>query len=107
MKKIDLLKYGFTRCEERDVEDDGVIYERWYYKGILPLTYGYLEDSYYGYHCLLIRMDYFLKLKDYIDDYKVIDEFNGVKAVDMEKLLSNCEYIFNKYNKALHKYDEE
>ena len=38
---------------------------------------------------------------------KVIDEFNGVKAVDMEKLLSNCEYIFNKYNKALHKYDEE
>ena len=52
-------------------------------------------------------MDYFLKLKDYIDDYKVIDEFNGVKAVDMEKLLSNCEYIFNKYNKALHKYGEE
>ena len=38
---------------------------------------------------------------------KLIDEFNGVKTVDMEKLLSNCEYVFNKYNEALHKYDEE
>lgn len=107
MGKINLLNYGFTRCEERDVEDDGMIIERWYYKGILPLTYVYLEDDSDAFHCLLIRMDYFLKLKEYDRDYGVISEFNGVKEVDIDKLLSNCEYIFNKYNKALHKYDEE
>ncbi len=94
MKRINLVNNGFKRLQERDFEDDGNHFKGYEYKG-LPITY--LNDSTGYYLCL--RLDYLgVPYNQYREDYRILDEFNGVDKIDMDKLIANCEYIINKYN---------
>lgn len=94
MKRINLIKNGFKRCEERDFEDDGSYFKCYTYKG-LPITYLNSCGEYY----LCLRLDYLgINYKNYKEDLAILDEFNGVAEIDISKLIANCEYIIKKYN---------
>lgn len=88
----DLIKVGFERREDLDFSDDGNHFKGFSYKG-LPLSYLKSNGEYYT----SLRIDYLegLNYYDYSNKewYKLEDEFNGCKEVDVDKLVENAEKI--------------
>lgn len=95
MNSINLVVHGFKKVG--NVEDDNNVFTIFTYKG-LPVSY--LYDDYLKEYYVSLRLDYCLPydFKNYKEDLSILDEFNGVAEIDINKLISNCEYIINKYN---------
>lgn len=89
-----LLKNGFTRREDLDFTDDGSRFTAYEYNGLV-IT----KATYRGEYYISVRVDY-LKDVDFIhedyynkDWYRLADEFNGVREVDVDKLKENMDII--------------
>ena len=84
------------RWPEKDFSDDRSHFTMYRYKGKLPISYLYKYSKYF----ICIRPDYLgLDYKEYREDFKIIDYFNGVKEreFDSDKFQQCCEYIYQKY----------
>lgn len=95
-KRFTLNKDLFIRWNEEDFSDDGTKFRMYKYKNVLPIS----QTSWHGMTFTCIRLDYLgLSYKNYKDDLRIMDEFNGVdiENADKEKFIENCEYIMNKY----------
>ena len=94
MKKVNLLRNGFTRREDLDFTDDGAIFTAYEYNGLI-IT----KTTYKGEYFISVRVDYLRGFNFIYDDYsekdwyKLCDEFNGVMDVDVEKLKENMDII--------------
>lgn len=91
---VNLLKNGFIRREDLDFTDDGARFTAYEYNGIVVT-----KTTYNGEYFISIRVDYLKGFNFIYDDYsnkdwyKLCDEFNGVREVDVEKLKENINII--------------
>ena len=91
MERVDLVKNGFIRRKDLDFSDDGLRYYMYEYEGILVSKA--IEDNFIY---IYVKASQLLDVLDitYYDYnktewYKLCDEFNGVKEVNIEKLKEN------------------
>lgn len=86
----------FERWPEKDFKDDRNSFIMFRYKGKLPISY--LEKG--KIYCC-VRLDYLpdIEFKEWRDDFKICDEFNGVSYAkfNVDKLERNCEYLLKRY----------
>lgn len=87
----------FERWPEKDFKDDRNSFTMFRYKGKLPISY---MEKYNKIFCC-VRLDYFqdIEFKEWRDDFKICDEFNGVSYAkfNVDKLEINCEYLLKRY----------
>ena len=94
MKRLVFPKV-FVHHPEKDFSDDGTRFRVYYYKDKLPLSA--TNSAEYGAFVDIRLGELGFHYEMYKEDRDVIDEFNGVDNVDMDKLIANCEYILDKY----------
>lgn len=96
-KRFTLKRTLFVRHPEEDFNDDGNEFRIYYYKDKLPISVCTYDGDIY----LAMRPDYLgYNWKDYQEDYKVLDKYNGVYNVyniDKEQLEEDCEAMYQKY----------
>ena len=109
LSKVIVKNYeGFNLREDLNFSDDGNNFRGFDYKG-LPITT--LRSNVDGCVYLSIRVDYLDNDFTYYDwmeteEYKLANEFNGVREFDIDKLIENCERIIAKVNELNEKARE-
>lgn len=96
LTKANAAKYGIEVREDLNFNDDGNHFRGFSYKG-MPMTQCRADGVCY----LTIRVDYLdtnFTFREWMqtEEYKLEDEFNGVKEFDIEKLIENLEAIIAK-----------
>lgn len=101
---INLLKNGFTRREDLDFTDDGARFTAYEFNGMI-IT----KTTYDGEYYISVRVDYLRGFHFIYDDYsnkdwyKLCDEFNGTREVNVDKLKHNINII----RKGVEELEEE
>lgn len=107
MNKINLTKYGFSRCAEEDFSDDGTRFQVYRLGKYIRVSKASYKDQIY----LSARLDYTqngLTYNEYskLPHFNELDKLNGVsKSVvteeDLKKLYDDCVAVEKEYDEKL------